>query len=316
MEFYEKNALLVENDSELSTVSYPQEMSFAEEPIKASKPFIIKEPTDSPRKFHVATETSQSISNINLRNKIPTVLPTKIKIDKASIPTTEIVKESTNVSSYASSTIVAILLNTTPIEESHEIFNSDRDDEMFQDPAVVKKQMKIEIEENDGNNPTKTILSKSSESEEEHISDRTYNIEGTFDSNDFMNPDPINLYKKIDLTPLESVTKNTVTISDQANKVVTNAPNKLQSNLTSSTIDDFTFAFNISLLNNQTVTANNEIITQNETISTERLEPQPKKSSLLSGAEDNENERNLRKRNFTNSKRRSFYRYFLGRILG
>lgn len=327
-EFYNKSIIVLETGSESSTISLPQEMSFAEEPIKASKPFLVKDPTEQPdRNSSVPETTAQHKTNSNVMNLIPTLQPTKQKPDKPAFSVTEQARES-SISTYQLLSTAVSLLNVTPVEESHEVFNNDKDREVFQDSAVVKKSVKMDVVENVGNS-LKNIVSKSSESEEEPLGDRTYNIEGTFDSNDFGNVDPINVYKRIDLTPLESTSKNTIsyestvkpTQKSAAAAVVTDSQSTSTASVAAkieTTRKPSTVAYvEPEVATNKTSTKAEAPL--NETVSTERPKLKQKKiSTLLSGSEDNENEANMpsRKRHIINSERHSFYPYFLGRILG
>lgn len=299
-------------------------MSFAEEPIKASKPFVTNGSTNGPAEKYNVTESPPLKSDLTNLNLIPTSAPTKYKPEKSVIYSTEAPPEN-NTSTYSVLTAApSVLTNSTPAEESHEIFNSDKDRETFQNSGVVKKSVKMEVVENVPNS-LKSIVSKSSE-EEAALSDRTYNIEGTFDSDDFVNgADPINVYKKIDLNPLDSVTKESLLTSDpvlksseypstpsipfqSADKGLASVSNEERpvtatpNYNTSSEINPTNFRVDLPL-NNQTTSSPN-------------TSPKPRKASvLLSGALDDEISPK-RKRRVVNTDRRSSYPYFLGRILG
>ncbi|KAK7574393.1 hypothetical protein V9T40_011584 [Parthenolecanium corni] len=323
-EFFNKNVVILDTVSETSTITLPQEMSFAEEPIKASKPFVTNGSTNGPAEKYNVTESPPLKSDLTNLNLIPTSAPTKYKPEKSVIYSTEAPPEN-NTSTYSVLTAApSVLTNSTPAEESHEIFNSDKDRETFQNSGVVKKSVKMEVVENVPNS-LKSIVSKSSE-EEAALSDRTYNIEGTFDSDDFVNgADPINVYKKIDLNPLDSVTKESLLTSDpvlksseypstpsipfqSADKGLASVSNEERpvtatpNYNTSSEINPTNFRVDLPL-NNQTTSSPN-------------TSPKPRKASvLLSGALDDEISPK-RKRRVVNTDRRSSYPYFLGRILG
>ncbi len=327
-EFYNRNAAFSEGVYELlSTVSLPREMSFAEEPIKASKPFIPRDPTEQPEKSNnSSTETLQHKSSSNILNLIPTSIPTKVKSEKVSGFSTEQAKDNERISVYAMFSTMASVLNATPVEESHEIYNNDKDREVFQDSGVVKKSIKMEVVENIGNS-LKNIASKSSESEEEGTGDRTYNIEGTFEANDFINLEPINVYKKIDLTPLESATATDSATSESGikstEKETVGAVTKTEAQLPTTQAPSATSIAEIQATSLNSTTSNswttqNFKFAQNGSATTLKTKIVPsKRSPLLSGAQD-EDDSNLskRKRRVINSERHSFYPKFLGRILG
>lgn len=284
-------------------------MSFAEEPIKASKPFITNGSTNGPLDKYNVTEPQAPKSDNNL-NLIPTSAPTKLKFDMAiSEPAQE-----TNTSGYTLTPLV--LTNSTPPEESHEIFNSDKDGDAFQNTGVVKKSVKTETVENVPNS-LKSIVSKSSESEEEAaLSERTYNIEGTFDSNDFANgAEPINVYKKIDLNPLEtkeppqtdayrSSESTTPSFTFQSTSRITLEERPVTTVPKYNSSETSTRSFSTDLPTNQTATS-----------SQTSEKPLRKPSPLLSGYLEDESSPN-RKRRVVNTDRHSSYPYFLGRILG
>lgn len=314
-------------------------MSFAEEPIRASKPFIEKEPTETPEIKSTtinATESHKGNSNKAGLNLIPTSQPLKSKSEKSTLIATEMPKENASV-------VVNIIvsgtteISNTPVEESHEIYNNDKDREIFQDsisPPQVKKSIKLEVVENVGNS-LKNIVSKSSESQEDQSSDRAYNIEGTFETNDFSNIEPINVYKKIDMIPLENsenptlettvksideIEKSSSSKSSGATKLATKSP-ATSSPLTTKTLKiNTTPSITSTTVDQQSSTSTPNLIileARNETGSID-YEDTKKRSSLLSGVEDNDNEKNFssRKRRIINTERHSFYPYFLGRIWG
>lgn len=328
-------------------------MSFAEEPIRASKPFVEKDPTETPDIIKYATpnttENAQFKGNSKAAgfNLIPTSRPLKNRPEKTTLLATELPKENASVSIYAILGATDLSSNATPVEESHEVYNNDKDREIFQDSVSppVKKSVKLEIVENVGNS-LKNIVSKSSESEEDQSADRTYSIEGTFDSNDFSNLEPINVYKKIDINPMENAAQIVTTVKPTENDMEklssTVFPNpsvssKLQiksqtsqSILVSQPLETTVVKNSTpSIVNLSTTDSSQQISTtiqnliilepRNDSISSlDEIEGSRKRSPLLSGAEDNENEKNYpsRKRHIINSERHSFYPYFLGRIWG
>lgn len=334
--------------SESSTISLPQEMSFAEEPIRASKPFVEKDPTDLPEpKSSLVFNTTESSQHKNVNsikiglNLIPTSQPVKTKPEKSTSSMPEPPKENSGIVSYIVSGTTEVSSNATPVEESHEIYNNDKEREIFQEsvPTSVKKLVKLEVVENVGNS-LKNIVSKSSESEEDQ-GDRTYNIEGTFDSNDFTNVDAINVYKKIDLSPsvsetnvnpsFESTQKPATDIEIEKSTPVYLTSKKLEPESSPVSITSTSKPTNKSTSSSSpnatpnttentqqistTTTIQNLIILEprNETMSDEEAK---KRSALLSGSEETEGNFPYRKRRIINSKRHSFYPYFLGRIWG
>ncbi|XP_065201913.1 uncharacterized protein LOC135832537 isoform X2 [Planococcus citri] len=331
--------------SESSTISLPQEMSFAEEPIRASKPFVEKEPTEYPEaKPSLVANTTESSHHKNVNsiklglNLIPTSQPVKTKPEKSTSSATELPKENSSILSYIVPGTTEVSSNVTPVEESHEIYNNDKEREIFQDSVStpVKKVVKLEVVENVGNS-LKNIVSKSSESEEDQ-GDRTYNIEGTFDSNDFTNVDSINVYKKIDLNPaetnvnpsFESTQKPADVEFEKSTPGYLPSSKKLQDPKSFSV--SFTSASSPEPSSNKATSSPNATPNTTENASTTTpiqnliiLEPRnetmseeeaKKRSALLSGSEETDENYPNRKRRIINSKRHSFYPYFLGRIWG
>lgn len=300
-------------------------MSFAEEPIKSSKPFVTNGSTNGPADKYNVTESLPAKSEVNNLILLPTSAPTKFKPEKSVVYSTEQPQE--NITSAYSTLTAApsVLTNSTPAEESHEIFNSDKDRETFQNSAVVKKSVKMEVVENVPNS-LKSIISKSSESEEEAaLSDRTYNIEGTFDSDDFVNgADPINVYKKIDLNPLDSATKEYPSTSDPVFKsseypstpsILFQSTNKVLA----STLNEehVTTAPNYTSSATTSTNLRVDIPLSNQTTTSPVTSPKPRKfSPLLSGALEAEEISPKRKRRLVNPDRRASYPSILGRILG
>lgn len=311
---------IMETDFEYSTVKVPQEMlSIAEEPIKTAGL--------SNRNSLIESTTRQKL-NITFINFMSTLNPTKLKEKETIDPTLDQSNENIILPFTLSST-AANLLNSTSVEESHEVFNNDKDREVFQDSSTQRKLVEVNVNENVGNSLKSVIVSKSTESEEELLGDRTYNIEGTFDSNDFSNVDPIKVYKKIDLNPLDSTSRDTTSYEatmkyteKSSTAEFTESPSTLsilsKTGRTDTTRTQSPVIKAEPEATNQT-TLNTEV-SQNETVSSETPELKQKKiSALLSGAQRyNENETNIpsRKRHIISSERHSFYPYFLGRILG
>lgn len=311
---------IMEADFEYSTIKIPHEMlSIAEEPIKTSDGLT--------NNNSLIEGTTRKKLNITVINYMSTLNPTKLKAKETIDPTLDQSNENI-IFPFTLLSTAANLLNSTSVEESHEVFNNDKDREVFQDSSTQRKSVEVNVNENVGNSLKNVIVSKSTESEEELLGDRTYNIEGTFDSNDFSNVDPIKVYKKIDLNPLDSTSRDTsyqttIKYTEKSSTAeFTESPSTLsilsKTGRTDPTRTQSPVLKATSEATNQT-TLNAEV-SQNETVSSERPELKQKKiSALLSGAQRyNENETNIpsRKRHIISSERHSFYPYFLGRILG